>query len=685
VYSFYGLRFGTEIMNALDTNLSTAIVTGSSSPLANAAATTPPQIVVRQASALGNGNNVLDPNLRIIPGAGSTTADTIDGAQVLLGSAGSDTLGILVNNALQASGTESGINWSFDANQDRLSLTGTASIAAYETLLRRVAYSGSTVQAIDISLGRPVYRSANNHYYEYVPFAQNEFLTWEQARGLAASRTLFGLQGYLLTVTTDTENQFVNQRLQGQGTTNKGWLGGSDVGIEGEWRWVTGPENGTLFWRQASNPQTQTYANWSAQEPNDFAPGEDYAHFLADGTWNDLALSPDPNQTATFIPNGYWVEYGGLTNEPDLAPSRARTQLVPANQLRGQPDLFYHDTAAGFNIFAYLDGNTIAIDSRVVRLNTDTGAEVVTGPGWKVIGLTDLDADGKKDFIWQNQSTGRISLWRMGGDYNNVIIGGGDIAIDPGPTWGTPILGNLIGSPTSAPELVWVNSATGETAVWEIGFANNAASLVSSGFVKLPGATANFALGANHPYKLKGSGNFDGNATTRELVWVNSVSTAVFIWQLEADTLRLTAGPEVTRTGAGWELFSIGDLDKDGRDDIGFQNLTPGQLNIVFWKMNGAQISTAAALGSPGDPATIGRFLVDMNGDGTLDLVARNKSADETYAYILSSQLFAGANPLSDVKKITVNNATTTYNTSFKTMELDGVTDLGGPQAIISA
>ncbi|MEB3293158.1 MAG: hypothetical protein VKJ24_08350 [Synechococcales bacterium] len=680
-------------MNVLDTNLSsTSVALGSLSPFANAVAATPPQLVVRQASSLGAGNNVLDPNLRIIPGTGGSTADTIDGTQILLGTAGTDTLGILVSNVLQTSGTESGISWNFNPVQDRLDLSGTASIATYEALLRRVAYNGSSTQSIDISLGRPVYRFTNNHYYEFVPFAQNQFLTWSEARDLAAARTLFGLQGYLLTITSQTENDFVTQRLQGLNVTNKGWIGGSDdvptvtaaggaSPAEGKWFWVTGPERGTLFW---NGGQTVTYANWAGQEPNNVNT-ENFAHFLADGKWNDLALAPDPNQQQQFIPNGYWVEYGGLANEPDLSPSRARTQLVPANQLRGQPDLFYHDTSAGFNIFAYLDGNTIAIDSRVVRLNTESGPEVITGPGWRVIGLTDLDGDGKRDFIWQNESTGRISLWRMSGDYNNVIIGGGDINIDPGPTWGKPILGNLIGAAGSAPELVWVNSVTGETAVWQIGFANNAAALLNAGYVRLPGATTNFSVGSNHPYQIKVSGEFDGNANTRELVWTDNAS--VYMWQLEVDTLRLLAGPELGRPGPGWDIFATGDIDKDGRDELGFQNRTPGLLNIVFWKLNaaGIQIAATAELGSAGDPATVARFLVDMNGDGTLDLVARNKPADETYAYFLNQQMFTGGAPISDVKKITVNNATTVYNTTFKTMELDAVADLGGPQAVITA
>jgi hypothetical protein len=34
---------------------------------------------------------------------------------------------------------------------------------------------------------------------------------------------------------------------------------------------------------------------------------------------------------------------------------------------------------------------------------------------WKIVGVFDIDSDGKPDLIWQNQTTGQLSYWLMNG------------------------------------------------------------------------------------------------------------------------------------------------------------------------------------------------------------------------------------------------------------------------------
>jgi len=60
----------------------------------------------------------------------------------------------------------------------------------------------------------------------------------------------YGLRGYLATITSQVENDFIKGKTKGVG-----WIGASDAAVEGDWRWVTGPEGledggkGLLFWR----------------------------------------------------------------------------------------------------------------------------------------------------------------------------------------------------------------------------------------------------------------------------------------------------------------------------------------------------------------------------------------------------------------------------------------------------
>lgn len=104
------------------------------------------------------------------------------------------------------------------------------------------------------------------------------------------------------------------------------WIGATDEIVEGEWRWATGPEAGTLFWNGAAGGTEITYANWNGGEPNNVGSnGEDYAHITAAsvirggaslGAWNDL-----PNTTSSsgaYSSQGYVVEYGGMPGDPPL-------------------------------------------------------------------------------------------------------------------------------------------------------------------------------------------------------------------------------------------------------------------------------------------------------------------------------------------------------------------------------
>jgi Ca2+-binding RTX toxin-like protein len=241
---------------------------------------------------------------------------TLNGASVSLadGFVSTDRLGFQ-GRGIAISGTINGLAWNYDTNAGKLMLTGTATIAVYEATLRQITYfsmgavaAGST-RKLQISLGQAIANFGNDRFYEFVP----SVVSWETAKVSAESRTFFGLQGYLATLTNPAENQFVVQNFQ-----QDGWIGASDAQQEGDWQWVAGPEAGTLFWRgqgQAGSALNGAYTNWLPTEPNNFNGNEHYAYLLGTGQfaqqWNDLA-----NTNPTI--KGYFVEYGGMAGESSL-------------------------------------------------------------------------------------------------------------------------------------------------------------------------------------------------------------------------------------------------------------------------------------------------------------------------------------------------------------------------------
>lgn len=170
------------------------------------------------------------------------------------------------------------------------------------------------------TLGTANYLPSTDHYYEYV---QDIGITWTDAKIQAESRTYYGLQGYLATITSPDE-----AKLSGEQAAGAGWIGGSDTETEGIWKWMTGPEKGTVFWTGGITGSTTNYANWNNSEPNNLG-NEDYAHITApgvgiNGSWNDLSNIGE--LSGNYQPKGYIVEYGGSPGDP-IVEIAASTKL----------------------------------------------------------------------------------------------------------------------------------------------------------------------------------------------------------------------------------------------------------------------------------------------------------------------------------------------------------------------
>ena len=194
---------------------------------------------------------------------------------------------------------------------------------------------GSGSQPYRISQTGKFFNTENGHYYEFV---STSGITWDQAKIAAEAKTLYGLNGYLVTITSATENALMVSMAGGNG-----WIGASDATSEGIWKWVTGPEAGTQFWTGDTSAGTSVtsnsgsvyngqYANWASGEPNN-SGDEDVAHFYYSdtnaGEWNDFT------STNTSSITGYIVEYGGLSGTltaANLTITVASVNDLPINQ-----------------------------------------------------------------------------------------------------------------------------------------------------------------------------------------------------------------------------------------------------------------------------------------------------------------------------------------------------------------
>ncbi len=136
-------------------------------------------------------------------------------------------------------------------------------------------------------------RGPNGHFYQLV---SSPGITWGDAKAAAESSLRCGQPGHLVTITSQTEQDFIVASFGGvrppaEALLTK-WIGAFQANSSdgtGGWAWVTG--------------EPFDYTNWSPGEPNNGNYGAGYGYEDAgnfwgyDGGWNDA-------------PSG-WDQYGG--------------------------------------------------------------------------------------------------------------------------------------------------------------------------------------------------------------------------------------------------------------------------------------------------------------------------------------------------------------------------------------
>lgn len=120
----------------------------------------------------------------------------------------------------------------------------------------------------------------NGHTYSII----NLPLSWTEAEAYCES-----IGGHLMTVTSQEEEDFLENQLKNYGVTKDNyWLGATDIGHTGTWSWVTGEEF--------------KYSKWDSGEPNNGRGGTEhymglYYEGYNKGYWNDFQEAGDVSRT----------------------------------------------------------------------------------------------------------------------------------------------------------------------------------------------------------------------------------------------------------------------------------------------------------------------------------------------------------------------------------------------------
>ena len=121
----------------------------------------------------------------------------------------------------------------------------------------------------------------NGHAYAFVSAPG---ISHAAALTASASFTADGSVGHLATITSSAEQAYVFSVAGARSV----WLGGTDTAAEGTWRWVTGPEAGTIF-SSGSSSVAGGDVNWQIGQPDNWGD-EDCLHLYVNwpNVWNDV-------------------------------------------------------------------------------------------------------------------------------------------------------------------------------------------------------------------------------------------------------------------------------------------------------------------------------------------------------------------------------------------------------------
>jgi gliding motility-associated-like protein len=308
----------------------------------------------------------------------------------------------------------------------RISFTGTqANInAALASLTVSTGTSAGDIKlSVSASANDPgiFYNPVNGHYYKPVSGA----ISYSAAKTAAAGQTYKGRPGYLVSITSQSEQDFVNNNT----SVNNIWIALSDANSEGTWYIDAGPETGRVIWRASSSVTNATtgsysnagtvqggfYNNWCPSEPNNAygSTGEDHAvtKWNSGTCWNDLG------ESNTSPIGGYLVEYGTWTDPDENAfldfysASTTYVANCPSNQAPVAPTSVSAGTNAGAGSVRLVV--SVATGMTVDWYASATGGSVLSG-GQGVTTFTTPIITGTTTFYAQtrNSTTGCVSATR---------------------------------------------------------------------------------------------------------------------------------------------------------------------------------------------------------------------------------------------------------------------------------
>jgi hypothetical protein len=265
------------------------------------------------------------------------------------------------------------------------------------------------------------------------------------------------------------------------------------------------------------------------------------------------------------------------------------------------------------------------------------GQEVRLADSWRLVGLRDLNADGINDVVVTN---GPDILVNTIGEVNGRPV---TVETQRSPVFASTVFGPLNGQaakPLATWQLIGLEDMNADNQADYVFYSSelngiviwttNANNQITNGFRVAGTPTV--------PGTFEAIGDFDGDGD-RDILWRNG--SIVTLWTMNGGQfVSQTALTQIAPPG--FVMSGVGDFNRDGRQDVVWRNQATNTTVLWLFSADTAQNPNPPAVILPaagGSTWQIGT-VVDLDGDGTSDLLWRNNTEDlAVYWRISNGQL----------------------------------------------
>jgi hypothetical protein len=196
-----------------------------------------------------------------------------------------------------------------------------------------------------------------------------------------------------------------------------------------------------------TNPQVLADNRWTIVGTNDFN---------ADGQSDLLWRHAASGENVVWMMNGVDLVSGTFTTPSVLAD--VRWKMVGTGDFNGdyRPDILWRHDQSGENVIWHMNGTTLVS-------GTFTTPSSLPDVRWKMVGVSDFNADHHPDIVWHHRTSGEIVLWYM----NGAALVNGTFTTPPSlPDTSWRVVAVADYNSDQQPDLVWRHDTSGQIVAW---------------------------------------------------------------------------------------------------------------------------------------------------------------------------------------------------------------------------